>query len=78
MYIDKVISKFYFNKVYTLNSSIKHMAFEKQKTDREMSTFKKIQYQAMTEFFMSYIVKTRPYIVFATSIIKFFCIELKT
>lgn len=67
--IDKVFSKFYLNKAYIVNTSIKETAFLEQKIDGEASVSMKKRYQAMTWSIIFFMVKIRPDIVFATSIV---------
>lgn len=76
MYFDKVFSKFHLDKAYIVNTLIKKSAILKQKTDKEISAFKKKWYYGITSSLMFLMVETRPDIVFATSIASRFATNL--
>lgn len=71
-YINKILSKFYFDKAYVVNIPMKESTILKQKTDKDVSPSEKEQYQGMTSSLIFLIVEIRPDIIFATSVISHF------
>lgn len=75
-YINKVLAKFHLNKDNPVNTLMKEFAFLTQRTEREASPFEKERYQGMTRSIMFLMVKTRPDIVFAISLVSRFAKNL--
>lgn len=48
VYINKILSKLYFEKIHSINMPIKKSAIFEQKTNSKVSFFKKKQYQDIT------------------------------
>lgn len=68
-YIDKVLAKFYLDKTYLVNSSMKESTVFQLKFNRKASISEKKQYQSIISFLIFSIVETRLDITFAISII---------
>ena len=67
-YINKVLSKFHFDKAYTVNTPMKESVILKQKIGGEANLSEKERYQDMTGSLMFSMVETRLDIAFVTSI----------
>lgn len=68
-YINKILSKFYFDKAHLTTTSIKKFVLLQPHTDSQAITAKKKRYQGMTGSIMLSIVETKPDITFAILVI---------
>lgn len=59
-YINKVINKFYLDKVHIINTLVKEIILLEQKTERNVFLFRKKHYQSITKLLMFLMMKTKP------------------